>query len=407
MWTKNWFLGLGLLTPFSNVFSKDAFVYKQGGMDSGGGHSVVCRDGLGQIVSAELYDYFEATKLRHLELVFPEGSLAAKVSSLLDRIPKTDKDRHYRYKGEASAFLDGSSKVAFVRGARLPYFDDANGVLLPPPGCAIEQLAIQRYPEISGDPEFVINGDIWDRMPDNDRAGLILHEIIYRDAREEKATNSQRARYFNSLLATNRWSVPKEGDEHSDELYGWDLYVSDLTEALLPKPYILYSKTHYAKLDLSSTSFYDAERTRVERARFYIPFTNEVNLPFVTVSLRACNSLNFPSGDIYAQITYLSEVHFYENGCVGFFATDFDGIKSFPKMSVRTPAIEETKEVKFSAVSMDPKGHVSCVVLAEDAMLYTLPGQLKTFEKSLAVHFDDKGYAVERGRVCGDFESGL
>ena len=42
-------------------------------------------------------------------------------------------------------------------------------------------------------------------LDNNGKAGLILHELIYREAIEGGATESTAVRYFNSMLASNRF----------------------------------------------------------------------------------------------------------------------------------------------------------------------------------------------------------
>src|SRR5205085_1885391 len=51
---------------------------------------------------------------------------------------------------------------------------------------------------------YTINKDLWDRMNTNNRAGLILHEIIYKEALRDGQHDSVKARYFNAYLSSTK-----------------------------------------------------------------------------------------------------------------------------------------------------------------------------------------------------------
>jgi len=72
-----------------------------------------------------------------------------------------------------------------------------------PADCALEQLVIQSEPDVPGDARYLINDDIWRRLPVEDQVAVILHEIIYREAFPLGHQDSRKVRYFNSWLYSN------------------------------------------------------------------------------------------------------------------------------------------------------------------------------------------------------------
>lgn len=68
-----------------------------------------------------------------------------------------------------------------------------------PRGCKIEQIAIQKEPAFPEDKRFTVSKDLWDLLDEDNKAGLVLHEIIYREALLYGHEDSVNARYVNSI----------------------------------------------------------------------------------------------------------------------------------------------------------------------------------------------------------------
>jgi hypothetical protein len=69
-----------------------------------------------------------------------------------------------------------------------------------PKNCELKQIAIQiRNPDLF-DKRYVINQDLWNSLDTDNQAALVLHEIIYRMAIEQGASDSVGARLINSLI---------------------------------------------------------------------------------------------------------------------------------------------------------------------------------------------------------------
>ena len=162
-----------------------------------GGDLVVCRDSQGNIKSTEMLDYFEGRELRGLHISVNSAEDA------LQRLSRLSPRRADRYRTLIQNF---SANALFKSGVELTDVPDSDHDILLK-GCKIEQLAIQRKPVFPEDKLYLVNKDLWDIMSAKDRAGLILHEIIYRDTLDEGKTDSRTARYFNSLISSTEFEA--------------------------------------------------------------------------------------------------------------------------------------------------------------------------------------------------------
>lgn len=152
--------------------------------------------------NGKILDYFEAESFLGLKI-----DLGAKEQSpdqiawnALSRIPDFDKARKDRLQGWAKEFM---SDVVFAPGIQLKQINDSNEVSIPK-GCRLEQAAVQETPMFPEAKRYLVSKDVWDVMDDENRAGLILHEIIYREALSFGQTDSVRTRYFNALVSSGK-----------------------------------------------------------------------------------------------------------------------------------------------------------------------------------------------------------
>jgi hypothetical protein len=173
-----------------------------GGQEVGnGGDAVVCRDAGGNITSAELLDFYEARVLRGIDrdLGDPSLSVDAKTGIVVKRLAPLSPVRVDVYTMWLKAFMDNAQ---FLSGVQLVEVPDSDHLAFPK-DCKVEQLAIQKEPEFPEDKRYTVNKDIWDRLDNDSRAGLMLHEIIYREAIAAGAKDSVGARYLNSRLCSH------------------------------------------------------------------------------------------------------------------------------------------------------------------------------------------------------------
>lgn len=184
------------LVPFL-VFPRPCFSRDKAG---NGGDAVVCRDANKKIISTELLDYYEGRVLR--DMTFDLGaqtlSYQDKLELAMTRLERISPLRAALYRADIASFI---SNTKFLSGNTLVPIPDAEPISYPD-GCAIEQLAVQKTPEFPGDKLFTIDQDLWDQLSSDSRAGLILHEIIYKEALTYGHENSVYVRYLNSLLAS-------------------------------------------------------------------------------------------------------------------------------------------------------------------------------------------------------------
>lgn len=69
-------------------------------------------------------------------------------------------------------------EIDFRDGVALTDVEDSMHVMLPA-GCKLQQIAIRQNVPVPNSKRFLIDKKLWGALAPRDRAGLILHEIIY------------------------------------------------------------------------------------------------------------------------------------------------------------------------------------------------------------------------------------
>jgi len=169
-----------------------------GGMEGGGGKSVVCRDLNGNITKAELLDLFEGRtqyQLPYQESPLPwkEQVVAIFNSAGVSTVPSPN---------EQTTIFDWYNRI-ITRLNILP--DDVtlkdtvdSFEVVAPRNCKIEQVAIYQ-----NDNQVLVNGEIWNFFSETQKAALMIHESSYKVLRKAGETNSIRARHFTAHLMSN------------------------------------------------------------------------------------------------------------------------------------------------------------------------------------------------------------
>lgn len=154
-----------------------------------GGDVVVCRDQNGEIISAELLDYYEGRVMRKLPVVEYPGlsddeffdMVGEKLNAMEEyNLPfwtNMAKEimqniREYQTTGNSS-----STEILFTEEDLTDIPD--SGELVIKRGCKVEQIAIwlkKTYPE---DPTFIFKANLLQYLSQRDVRGLIVHELIY------------------------------------------------------------------------------------------------------------------------------------------------------------------------------------------------------------------------------------
>lgn len=195
-----------------------------------GGDALVCYNSNGEIRSVKLLDYYEALqkqRIESIELGEKEWGFHEKVLYALNRLEAIDYLRAQKYK---QWYKDFFNQDELTWGENLVNIADT-GALSIPNNCEIKQIAVQESPSLPGDKRYIISKSLWSLMDEDNKAGLILHELIYReviseercgglDDIEEKHVcsqlhlNSKRVRYYNSLISSSAMAEMSEREYH-------------------------------------------------------------------------------------------------------------------------------------------------------------------------------------------------
>jgi hypothetical protein len=172
-----------------------------GVQEGNGGDGVVCKAADGKIISVESFDLYEAEVLRGIVPVLgaPDLTPVEKLTEALKRFARLDPERAARYLEKAKSFQDNWRPVPdFV----LIDIQDSNHIGLKA-GCTLEQLVAYIPPKFPQDKPYIISKDLWQHLTNDHQAAVILHEIIYRELKENGAKDSSEARYFTSVILSD------------------------------------------------------------------------------------------------------------------------------------------------------------------------------------------------------------
>jgi hypothetical protein len=169
-----------------------------GGMEGGGGKSVVCRNPDGSIKSAEILDLYEGRTI--YQLPYKESAknwqdqaedifVASGIELGISHPPM----------GIYTWFHNAITHLVFLPdGTSLKPIDDSLEVIIPK-GCALEQTV-----NYQNDHRILIDGSIWKALSETQRAALIIHEATYRELRRVGETDSRRARHFTAHIVAGQ-----------------------------------------------------------------------------------------------------------------------------------------------------------------------------------------------------------
>ncbi len=225
---KSAFLSIvGFLTLF-NISSASATA---GGMEGGGGKSVVCRNGDGTIRSAEILDLYEGRVVYQLSYKESREEWRSQAVHIFEAAGistnySTDGTIYMRL---ANAF----EHLTFVPiGTELRPTNDSYEVVAPR-GCGIEQAV-----NYQNDNLILVSTEIWSALSETQRASLLIHESVYRFLRDHGETDSRRARHFNAYLVSgghveptfpgNGWNVMCSSPQGGTTFYATALPADNL-----------------------------------------------------------------------------------------------------------------------------------------------------------------------------------
>lgn len=202
-------------------------VAADGGRISGGGDGVFCYDANGNsITSAKLYDFFESdAKGWGLDRQMGAAHInyADKVKIVLDRVKTIDPELALRLRQEWEFF----SKNFVLVDAGLIGVPDIDPDVTPGANCKVEQVAVQKKPATPLDKYYLISRRLWTAMDEENKAGLVLHELIYKYALDRFEPSSSRSvRFLNALLASGSGTNKLKTKAYLDILRQIEMYPS-------------------------------------------------------------------------------------------------------------------------------------------------------------------------------------
>jgi hypothetical protein len=189
-----------------------------------GGDAIVCVDG--STITAEVYDAYEARELLGMPADFgPDDTDPVTMARFaVERLARLDPVRHGRFTAMVNRFMQ---EARIIDRANLRDIPDTDPSVVPH-HCSLRQLAIQYRNPAPRMPRYLIDKSLWDRLDNQNKAYLILHEVIYFETIGRGATDSKTARYFNAHLASEFFNGIDQTD--FDDLVKDDLKLPTLAE---------------------------------------------------------------------------------------------------------------------------------------------------------------------------------
>ena len=186
---------------------------KAGDRAGNGGDAVLCEDQGG--VQAYVADYFEMENLTVLNnyLYSIEGDYTVKVQKVIDRMYEFN----LAFANELQANFDlFKSSHAKPNNSKLIEIDDSDIAHIElKDNCEMVQAAVQVRSPGPLQAKFLIQEEIWTMMDSTQRAGLVLHEIVYMafldhtykfvDELKTKKSNSNLSRKFVQAISSEKY----------------------------------------------------------------------------------------------------------------------------------------------------------------------------------------------------------
>lgn len=194
------------------LYSFAADLFAQGHDIGNGGNGVICYTDLSRknLVSVELFDYWESERTSGVQGGIQLGaahlSVQEKIAIATSRLAFYDPKLAADVKTIALSMANNIHEF-LATPEMLPEINDANPRVLPSSPCYIEQFAVQWREPRTGVRRFAISEKFFNfsRTSNDTKAGIILHEALYRLAILNGAVDSDGVRFFNYLLATKKF----------------------------------------------------------------------------------------------------------------------------------------------------------------------------------------------------------
>ncbi len=239
------------LVLLSTIFAVSVSTLGFASTEVGNGGDVVSCPNLQNAAArtAELLDYYEArTMYGFPSQLSASASVEDNLNFLLSTFAKSEPEQAEKLSGWANTFFQ---EAAIMPGVELVDIDDSKHIAFPT-GCKVEQIIIQKDVEYSFDKRYVINKDLWDLLDNANRAGLIFHELLYRDAIAHHGlkNGSRTLRLVNGLVASDQFHLvePYERVKIWDEFGFQSVTINGIEMDMAPSANIHWSDTTPKKL---------------------------------------------------------------------------------------------------------------------------------------------------------------
>jgi len=184
----SWTLCLAALTSLTQVsFARN---FSDSIIIGNGGDAIVCRDKSTEaIVSAEILDVYEARVIHNAEItVDPSQSTDDILNTIIGKIRLKETVSADRIQSYVDTFFE---EAKFLNDIELEDINDSAHIIIPR-GCKVEQVAVHNKPSEFNPNRYTVNNNIWNSLDNLNKAALVLHEVLYRIARESLSIRDSR-----------------------------------------------------------------------------------------------------------------------------------------------------------------------------------------------------------------------
>lgn len=176
------------------TFLFSTYTFASGNRVGNGGNVVTCAD------KTELLDFVESNL--PLMTAKPEHSYKEIIAEVLTNLKRLSPLQAEQYTRRAALFADDTE---FKTGISLVSVPDSKHVFKPEDkNCEVRQIAIRRNEASVVTKRFVIDEKLWKKLSERDKAGLVLHEIIYEHLFKLGEEDSVKARAINAYIFSDK-----------------------------------------------------------------------------------------------------------------------------------------------------------------------------------------------------------
>lgn len=179
-----------------------ALTHASGNRVGNGGDVVDCP---GKIV---LLDFYETTLPQHP--VASDLGFEAIAHDVLKNLERLSPAQARQYQNRLKEFLQ---EADFKSDVKLVNIRDSKHLFKPKQEqCKVRQIAIRKKDASSISKRFLVDQELWDRLPEIDKAGLVLHEIVYEHFYKLGEDDSVKARSLTAYLFSQNIRSAKSVD---------------------------------------------------------------------------------------------------------------------------------------------------------------------------------------------------